>query len=536
MKLKYLVAVIVMGMVVSALASARLDELAYSGLQSHTTEEFVDLGLKCNDPDSAMAYYSLAIKRYETAHKKNDVHHYIRALNCAGYTSLFSFRDFSESCYFLLNAEQTATEYGDSAMLALVTLNLANIYVGSNNTKEAVKYYRRSMHLSLEVKDTLCYLTAYVDLLPQLIAGDMLEDAIDDVKKFNSLRLSSGPFSNFARQLTRGMSLQQEGDFDGAIAAFCDASCHIDTPFMPERYKIIPVVMQSNAYAKMGSVDKAIQCALRAVPMMEDEGKIDLCLWISNLYKEMGDTVKSEHYRLLYLDKAYDRGILSQRPSDVVSAKSAFERYVFLNDIERLEEESKIRKTILWVSVLWGVLVTLLMCWLWVAHRRLKKSKENLFIKNQTLVDSKPRMAKPSPICQREAGDNCEIHLLQDLAQRISDFPAHSSEPFSSDFSINRLATLLDEHPRKISRSLNECLGKNFNSWLSEIRIDEACRRLTDFVRYDNISIAGIAEGLGFKSRTHFAEVFKRITGLSPSEYQRMARKTKGTLPEKSGI
>ncbi len=493
-------------------------------LREHSTKELVDLGLSCNNPDSAMIYYSLAIKRYSESPKKEDMRHYIRALNGAGYTSLFFYRDFSRGCYYLMDAEQIARESGDSAMLALITLNLANLYVGTDQSREAIKLFRHSMRLSLEEKDTLCYVTAYVGLLPQLVVENALDEAIEDLKGFSCIERSDVHMTKFAQKLTVGLLLQKDSKYEEALKYFKEAEDYIDTPFTPERYKITPIIMQSNTYKNMGRYDEAIDCALKAIPILNNEGRIDIYQWISDLYKEIGDTINYERYRLLYLDNAYDVGLLNQRLSDMVSAKTSFERNLFLHNIERLESENHIKKTVLFLSLIWGGIITFLLLWLWFAYRKLKLSKENLFLKNQTIVESKSQVIKKLP---EHTPDNIdeEKRTLQDLSNKICELVSHTTEPFNNDFSINRLAYLLNEHPRKISKAINECLEKNFNSWLAEIRIEEACRRLADFDNYGSYSIAGIAEGVGFKSRTHFAEVFKRHTGLSPSEYQRLARK-----------
>ena len=45
-----------------------------------------------------------------------------------------------------------------------------------------------------------------------------------------------------------------------------------------------------------------------------------------------------------------------------------------------------------------------------------------------------------------------------------------------------------------------------------------------DLNNYGNYTIEAISESVGFKSRSTFVTSFKRITGLTPSQYQRMAR------------
>jgi AraC-like DNA-binding protein len=64
---------------------------------------------------------------------------------------------------------------------------------------------------------------------------------------------------------------------------------------------------------------------------------------------------------------------------------------------------------------------------------------------------------------------------------------------------------------------------------LNEYRIKEACRRLNDTEHYGNITINGIASSVGFKTRTNFIAYFKRFTGLTPSEYLKIANSKKNT-------
>ena len=47
---------------------------------------------------------------------------------------------------------------------------------------------------------------------------------------------------------------------------------------------------------------------------------------------------------------------------------------------------------------------------------------------------------------------------------------------------------------------------------------------MNDREHYGHLTIEGIAASVGIKSRTNFSNNFKKITGLSPSEYQRQQR------------
>ena len=58
----------------------------------------------------------------------------------------------------------------------------------------------------------------------------------------------------------------------------------------------------------------------------------------------------------------------------------------------------------------------------------------------------------------------------------------------------------------------------NFSSYITEYRVKEARRMLTD-KSYHNLKIESIAGDAGFNSVSAFNNAFKKFTGLTPSYY-----------------
>jgi len=110
------------------------------------------------------------------------------------------------------------------------------------------------------------------------------------------------------------------------------------------------------------------------------------------------------------------------------------------------------------------------------------------------------------------------------LSNRILKLFEDTEEIFATDFNLNKLSELVGSNYKNVSQIINEQFGKNFNQLLNEYRIKEACRRLNDIVRYGQYTIESIGEGVGYGSRSTFVTTFKKITGLTPSEFQKQAR------------
>ena len=74
---------------------------------------------------------------------------------------------------------------------------------------------------------------------------------------------------------------------------------------------------------------------------------------------------------------------------------------------------------------------------------------------------------------------------------------------------------------RQLTQYLTEHEGSTFRVWLSNIRIEEAKRMLSEA----NYSIESIAESCGFSSVSWMREKFKASTGMTPAEWREAQRR-----------
>ncbi|MCB1329814.1 MAG: AraC family transcriptional regulator, partial [Maritimibacter sp.] len=71
--------------------------------------------------------------------------------------------------------------------------------------------------------------------------------------------------------------------------------------------------------------------------------------------------------------------------------------------------------------------------------------------------------------------------------------------------------------PTHLSRVMRGATGQPATAAIQDRIIREARRNLA----YSNLSVSQIAYGLGYDDPAHFSRVFRRATGLSPSEFRR---------------
>ncbi|MCC5612293.1 helix-turn-helix domain-containing protein [Nostoc sp. CHAB 5834] len=88
-----------------------------------------------------------------------------------------------------------------------------------------------------------------------------------------------------------------------------------------------------------------------------------------------------------------------------------------------------------------------------------------------------------------------------------------------NELTLPKLAGITQLSIHKLSYLLNNEFGQNFYQFVNGYRIEEAKRLLLD-PKKSHLSMEGIAYEAGFNSKTAFNTTFRKITGLSPTEFK----------------
>ena len=88
------------------------------------------------------------------------------------------------------------------------------------------------------------------------------------------------------------------------------------------------------------------------------------------------------------------------------------------------------------------------------------------------------------------------------------------------ELTLSKLASYLNTTDKKLSKLLNQHINTTFYNFVNTFRLKEFKRRVQDD-SFKNITIEGIANDCGFKSKASFYKLFNKETGLSPSEYKK---------------
>jgi AraC-like DNA-binding protein len=150
------------------------------------------------------------------------------------------------------------------------------------------------------------------------------------------------------------------------------------------------------------------------------------------------------------------------------------------------------------------------------------------FFKNQRTY--KQRFKKLLFEQKKEIENNIENKLnsneLSEISKDIIDLILLNLKKFerNNDFLNNQitlanLAIDFNTNSRYLSKIINVNKGKNFSTYISDLRIDYSIEKLKTNEKFRKLAIKGIAFEIGFNNTESFSKAFYRKTGIYPSYF-----------------
>ncbi len=119
---------------------------------------------------------------------------------------------------------------------------------------------------------------------------------------------------------------------------------------------------------------------------------------------------------------------------------------------------------------------------------------------------------------QRSAADRMKGMDLEAVHAGLKQLMESDRVYQDEDLSLDDLAVRLQISSEQLSRFLNTQLGKNFNVFVNEYRIQAASQLLCEDPKR---TVLSIAFAVGFSSSSAFHEAFRRFTGTTPGKLRR---------------
>lgn len=464
----------------------------------------------------------------------------------------------------LTQAVEKAQASGNDEAYLRSMLTIANIHSLFEDQEQAIHFYTQCYERAKNIGNKSFMDNAGFNMFISICTLGDEKRAQEWYEKLGPIQMDDPDKTRFFDYIQQGQLARAKKDYHAAIYYFNEALQYAENHEMGKYYSVPQMGQIGTFEEKLGNDDKAIEWYLRCMEEAKQAGLMAPLTTsyerLTNIYRKLNNDSASMRYQRLLVQ--ISDSLFSEREfKDKRGRLAAYETRTNLNMIDTLNNRNHTLLGVIAFIVLMLLALAALIFYVVRQNRHLVNTQRLLIDKHNELnqqLEIQSRMSEeyfnkmekstasvtngvPTNDNKDEEApadiedENAEVetiadtstpllnkqqtdHLLMSIAQIMEDSQL-ISDP---EFSLQRLATLVNSNTKYVSWAINATYGKNFKTYLNEYRVREASRMLADSAKYGNLTIAAISEQLGYKSPTSFNQAFKRVFGMTPAAYQKL--------------
>jgi len=238
----------------------------------------------------------------------------------------------------------------------------------------------------------------------------------------------------------------------------------------------------------------------------------------NNLLLEAYTILANSYNKSAQPEEAYKHSSLALLETKKMEVKkiSAIEKLNLLA-LNKIKDENQLllsRKSEKWLiyKILITILIIFLIAFLFRSFILKKKINKKSKINDEKNNTSTP--AKKNNTSQININENIVNQVLLGLSQ------LEKEKAFlKTDFSLQFIAQALNSNTSYISKIINHHTGASFKQYTNNLRIQYIIKELKDQPTLRKHSLDAISKDLGYSNASSFSKIFKKHTGVNPSDF-----------------
>lgn len=513
------------------------------------------------DEHNAIRYLTTIIGKCSEASDAKSTRLAIEACSAIG-RILFEKELYAEAFRFMTKGVRMAEDNGVHKFLPELYKNIGNVYSVYGENDLAVKSYEKSLDEARMLGDSKTELKTLCNLSGICVTIGRVDKARNYYNQM--MRLGKGdPVVEYFGLLAGAMIADACDDLHMTVEGYKKAIKLAEDKELQSKYVAAAYSELANSFYNVGMTDSA---------RYYYEKNQDFCIKNNLIYEQRANlkalielyakaglaskasSIREKYYllqdSLLAIDK-YTR----IKDSEIVNEMEKAYAQISTLSQETVRKEAKIRRqraTMLVIAAFLIVFITATIA-VYLQKRRIARANRHLYRRQMELIgkerqyeelleryselkQSLPDAVRPDATVQETAlaetdeepgresqPINIPEYQVEAITESIMRVMTQPEIFCSNNFSLARLAEITGHNTRYLSQVINDSFKKNFRTFVNEYRINEAAKRLADNERFGMLTIKSIGEDIGFKSYSNFIDTFKKITGMAPSEYRRIA-------------
>lgn len=289
------------------------------------------------------------------------------------------------------------------------------------------------------------------------------------------------------------------------------------------------------AYIGLHETDRAVQTFVKIDSNIQKTNNNfpelrEIYTYLIDYYKKKNDKEKQLYYidRFLKVDRKLDeqfKYLATELPKKYDTPNLLQEKENIINDLKN-------RKKIMYLSI--GILLLILLSVLYLYYKAKNTAKKHRKIAQELIETFEQRSSHFATQTEKEIPElqtaeqtrETESKVITSVSDEVIQYILKELEAFESKqlflkngITLASLAKNIKTNTAYLSEVINSHKGKNFNSYLNDLRIDYVLERLVKDKKFRSYKLPAIAEEIGYNNVQAFSAAFKKKTETTPSIY-----------------
>ena len=542
------------------------EDTTYQSILQYSPEELFQKAERFkaeSQEDSAHLYYSIILSRYNDQITPEEGKLYAQSANKAGVICYYS-GNYTGAFNLYIEGLKIAEKSKYVEYMPNLYINLGNIYSIYQDYEIGRSYYEKALNLNKQYKNPDIDFKILTNLVQVCCFMKDTQQANKYFKEIQFLHLQDSVFKQYFDRFNLGLIYVTDNQSSKGIYYLKQSVDYCQQYINDPAVECSSLIEISKAYQQVHRLDSALYYSKLCYELARKNQVKDMLIQslkdLSDLYERKGDLSKSLACKSEYLSQ--NDSIFNIREfNKIKKMQFLYETEKTNNEIAMLNKEREIKalrikqQNKILFSIALGLLITAaFLVILYRQKRKLQETYQDLFQRNREIMlseeiykkihlrsearikelENKLKELQPEENIQEKETDeddkkyqksNLNDEQKEILLEAINHVMEDTLEFCNVDFSLEKLASLVNSNSRYVYQVINETYHKNFNLFINEYRIKEVRKRLMDTENYSNYTIKAIAESVGYKSHANFVLIFKKYTGITPSMFQKMANK-----------
>ncbi|TZF99807.1 helix-turn-helix domain-containing protein (plasmid) [Chryseobacterium panacisoli] len=432
-----------------------------------------------------------------------------------------------------------AKEKGNKRQIAMAHISIAylNNYIGKHaETAKVLRHYAYDADYMNEVEKNSLKLNladAYIEINKMDSAYVLIQNGLQDSKKNKDV------YRYYQNLGLLGYYHLHSKNYQKAIDGLLECEKYFFTNNSgSKRNQHYTLLYLGKSYVGLQEKEKAVDFFRKIDSMVLKTNYIypelrDVYTYLIDYYKENGDKEKQLYYvdRFLKVDQVLDtqfRYISRELPRRYDTPELQQEKENITNELTK-------RKSLFYIVLSLLLISHLLFINVYFKYKKSEKNykkiaqdliqsvNENRVGKNSNSEFNKETLSESLPIENTvNSEDRTSRTISEDIAQTILrelEIFENKDQFLSKGITLGSLAKKIKTNSKYLSEIINTYKGKNFATYLNDLRIDYAISRLANDRKFRSYKIPFIAEELGYNNEQAFTLAFKKRTGTPLSIY-----------------